>query len=720
MNYTSLSLSKKKLLVLFLLLNYVLISQAQEKHFTAEDASYNNPALYPKGLSNLSWIPETDFYAFTNEKALIKKEATKETSDTLIFLQQFNQLLVQNNEKAGKGFPRMTWINKNEFRFQKGNKFYLCNPESQRIVLLTQIPENAGNVDISESSQHIAYTLDNNLYINLRGEQRIISDEKNSGILYGSERVYRNEWGISKGTFLSPDGTKLAFYRMDETMVTDYPIIDITSRPAKVNNIKYPMAGMPIHHVTVGVYNILTQKTVYLNTPEPSAHYLTNITWSPDNKSIYIAVLNREQNHLWLNCYDVSTGNLKRILFEETSPRYVEPENGPWFMPANPAQFVWQSERDGYNHLYLYDTSGNLIKQLTKGNWEVQEISGYSQKLHKFIILSTKDSPLESNIFTVDIRNNEVRRINEEGGSHSVKFNSYGDCFLDIYSNSEVPLKIRLNKLNAKIDKIIFTAENPLKDYKLGETTVFTIKNDDNDDLYCRMITPPDFDTSKIYPVIVYVYGGPHNQLIRNSWLSGAGIYLNYLSQRGYIVFSLDNRGSANRGFEFESVIHRHVGMYEVEDQICGINYLKQLHYVDTTRIGLDGWSYGGFMVINLMLQHPQTFKAGCAGGPVCDWKYYEAMYGERYMDTPEENPEGYQNSSLLSKANCLNRRLLVIHCTTDPVVVWQNSIDFVQKCIEKGILLDYFIYPGHDHNVAGKDRAHLIKKIEDYFERNL
>lgn len=423
---------------------------------------------------------------------------------------------------------------------------------------------------------------------------------------------------------------------------------------------------------------------------------------------------------MWLNCYDVSTGNLKRILFEETSPRYVEPENGPWFMPANPAQFVWQSERDGYNHLYLYDTSGNLIKQLTKGNWEVQEISGYSQKLHKFIILSTKDSPLESNIFTVDIRNNEVRRINEEGGSHSVKFNSYGDCFLDIYSNSEVPLKIRLNKLNAKIDKIIFTAENPLKDYKLGETTVFTIKNDDNDDLYCRMITPPDFDTSKIYPVIVYVYGGPHNQLIRNSWLSGAGIYLNYLSQRGYIVFSLDNRGSANRGFEFESVIHRHVGMYEVEDQICGINYLKQLHYVDTTRIGLDGWSYGGFMVINLMLQHPQTFKAGCAGGPVCDWKYYEAMYGERYMDTPEENPEGYQNSSLLSKANCLNRRLLVIHCTTDPVVVWQNSIDFVQKCIEKGILLDYFIYPGHDHNVAGKDRAHLIKKIEDYFERNL
>jgi len=720
MNYTSLSLSKKKLLVLFLLLNYVLISQAQEKHFTAEDASYNNPALYPKGLSNLSWIPETDFYAFTNEKALIKKEATKETSDTLIFVQQFNQLLVQNNEKAGKGFPRMTWINKNEFRFQKGNKFYLCNPESQRIVLLTQIPENAGNVDISESSQHIAYTLDNNLYINLRGEQRIISDEKNSGILYGSERVYRNEWGISKGTFWSPDGTKLAFYRMDETMVTDYPIIDITSRPAKVNNIKYPMAGMPIHHVTVGVYNILTQKTVYLNTPEPSAHYLTNITWSPDNKSIYIAVLNREQNHLWLNCYDVSTGNLKRILFEETSPRYVEPENGPWFMPANPAQFVWQSERDGYNHLYLYDTSGNLIKQLTKGNWEVQEISGYSQKLHKFIILSTKDSPLESNIFTVDIRNNEVRRINEEGGSHSVKFNSYGDCFLDIYSNSEVPLKIRLNKLNAKIDKIIFTAENPLKDYKLGETTVFTIKNDDNDDLYCRMITPPDFDTSKIYPVIVYVYGGPHNQLIRNSWLSGAGIYLNYLSQRGYIVFSLDNRGSANRGFEFESVIHRHVGMYEVEDQICGINYLKQLHYVDTTRIGLDGWSYGGFMVINLMLQHPQTFKAGCAGGPVCDWKYYEAMYGERYMDTPEENPEGYQNSSLLSKANCLNRRLLVIHCTTDPVVVWQNSIDFVQKCIEKGILLDYFIYPGHDHNVAGKDRAHLIKKIEDYFERNL
>ncbi|HQN97975.1 MAG TPA: prolyl oligopeptidase family serine peptidase, partial [Bacteroidales bacterium] len=407
-------------------------------------------------------------------------------------------------------------------------------------------------------------------------------------------------------------------------------------------------------------------------------------------------------------------------LFEEASHRYVEPENGPWFIPGKAAQFIWQSERDGFNHLYLYDTSGNLIKQLTKGDWLVQDIIGYSKKSHQIIFLSTKDSPLENNIYTVDIRNAEIRRINEEGGSHSVKFNMYGDWLLDIYSNSEVPLKIKLNRLNTKIDNLIFTADNPLKDYKLGKTQVFTIKNEDNDDLYCRMIFPPNFDSTKKYPVIVYVYGGPHNQLIRNSWLSGAGIYLNYLSQKGYIVFSLDNRGSANRGFAFESIIHRNIGNYEAKDQMLGINHLKQMAFVDTTRIGLDGWSYGGFMVINLMLQQPETFKVGCAGGPVCDWKYYEAMYGERYMDTPEENPEGYQNSSLLTKTNRLKGRLLVIHCTTDPVVVWQNSIDFVQKCIEQGRLLDYFMYPGHDHNVAGKDRAHLIRKIEDYFERNL
>lgn len=714
-----LSLSKKLLTLLFVL-NYVIILQAQEKLFTPEDASYNNPALYPKGLSNLSWIPETNYYAYTNEKALIRIDALKETTDTLVQLQHFNQLLVQSNEKASKSFPKLTWNSKNEFRFQKGNKFYTYHIENQKIVLLTQIPENANNIDISDNSQYIAYTIDNNLMIDLKGEQRIVSNEKNPGILYGSERVHRNEWGISKGTFWSPDGTKLAFYRMDETMVTDYPLVDITAKPAKVNNIKYPMAGMPIHHVTIGVYNTQNHQISYLKTPDPSNHYLTNITWSPDNKSIYVAIINREQNHMWLNCYDASTGNFKRTLFEEASHRYVEPENGPWFIPGKAAQFIWQSERDGFNHLYLYDTLGNLIKQLTKGDWLVQDIIGYSKKSHQIIFLSTKDSPLENNIYTVDIRNAEIRRINEEGGSHSVKFNMYGDWLLDIYSNSEVPLKIKLNRLNTKIDNLIFTADNPLKDYKLGKTQVFTIKNEDNDDLYCRMIFPPNFDSTKKYPVIVYVYGGPHNQLIRNSWLSEAGIYLNYLSQKGYIVFSLDNRGSSNRGFDFESIIHRNIGNYEAKDQMLGINHLKQMAFVDTTRIGLDGWSYGGFMVINLMLQHPETFKVGCAGGPVCDWKYYEAMYGERYMDTPEENPEGYQNSSLLTQANRLKGRLLVIHCTTDPVVVWQNSIDFVQKCIEQGRLLDYFIYPGHDHNVAGKDRAHLIRKIEDYFERNL
>ena len=234
------------------------------------------------------------------------------------------------------------------------------------------------------------------------------------------------------------------------------------------------------------------------------------------------------------------------------------------------------------------------------------------------------------------------------------------------------------------------------------------------------MIKPINFDPKKKYPVLVYVYGGPHAQLVKNSWLGGAGLWLNYMAQQGYLIWTLDNRGSANRGFEFENSIFRNLGTLELEDQMQGINYLKSLDYVDVDRIGVDGWSYGGFMTISLMLKNPGVFKAGCAGGPVIDWKWYEVMYGERYMDTPQDNPEGYKNACLLNHVKDFEGRLLIIHGTMDPTVVWQNSLSFLQKCVDEDKLVDYFVYPGHGHNVGGMDRVHLWKKIEQYFNDNL
>jgi dipeptidyl-peptidase-4 len=257
---------------------------------------------------------------------------------------------------------------------------------------------------------------------------------------------------------------------------------------------------------------------------------------------------------------------------------------------------------------------------------------------------------------------------------------------------------------------------NPLKDYKMPAMSIFTIKAKDSTDLYCRLIKPTDFDPAKKYPVIVYVYGGPHDQMITDSWLGGTGMFLHYLATKGYVVFTLDNHGSANRGLAFEQATFRNLGAIELEDQMLGVDYLKKLPFVDTSRIGVHGWSYGGFMTVSLMLKQSNTFKVAVAGGPVIDWKFYEVMYGERYMDTPDENPLGYDNANLLNYAKNLKGKLLIIHGTADPTVVWQNSLSFVRKCIDEGVQLDYFVYPEQEHNMTGKDRVHLNHKIENYF----
>ena len=265
---------------------------------------------------------------------------------------------------------------------------------------------------------------------------------------------------------------------------------------------------------------------------------------------------------------------------------------------------------------------------------------------------------------------------------------------------------------------VIKKDKQPLKDYKLGKMDIFTLKSEiDGADLYCRMIKPVDFDSTKKYPVIVYVYGGPHAQLVTDSWLGGAGLFLNYLAENGYLIFTLDNHGSANRGRDFEQIIHRHLGTNEIKDQLTGVKYLKSLPYVDSTRIGVHGWSFGGFMTTSLMLRTPGVFKVGVGGGPVIDWKYYEVMYGERYMDTEKENPEGFKESSLLNYVQNLQGHLLLIHGTIDPTVVWQHSLLLIEKAVEQNKLIDYFVYPGQKHGVRGKARVHLNRKIKAYFD---
>ena len=711
------------LISLAMLLFMTLSATAQEKKFfTPADASYNNRSLYAQRPNQLKWVGDQDILMKVDGKQIVTMTPGGKKEATFMTLDEINGYANAAGLDSLRRIPNLTWLNDRQAYFyamgKDGIVLNRMDIKKKTIETMTSVPQGAENQVICEPTMRIAYTIDNNLYV-ANGDKQIQITDNPEGVIAG-QSVHRNEFAINGGIFWSPDGSQLAYYSMDERMVTDYPLVDITERIATAKPIKYPMAGMTSHQVTLHIYNMVSGKEIVVKTGEPVEQYLTAITWNPDNKRIYIGVLNREQNHLMFNEYSAVTGNFIQTIFEDTDEQWVEPQGPAYFLPNNPDQFIWKAQRDGYYHLYLYTISKGTSKQLTKGDFVITDFNGFSKDGSKIYYRSTEVSPLERHCYMMDIKSGKVTKLTKEHGTHDVMPSKSGKYFIDVYSSTDVPLNIDIQDHNGKFVSRLHKAENPLKDYNIGETTFGTLKAEDGQTLYTRLIKPYNFDSSKKYPVIVYVYGGPHAQLVTDTWLAGAGIYLNYLAQEGFLVFTLDNRGSADRGEAFEQCIHRQCGQLEMHDQLTGIEWLKTLPYVDPERIGSDGWSYGGFMSTSLKVNHPEVFKVSVAGGPVLDWKYYEIMYGERYMDMPQENPEGYELTSLENKTDKLEGKLLMIHCTTDPVVMWQHSLVFVENCIHNGKLLDYFVYPGHDHNVYGMDRAHLIMKITQYFKDNL
>ena len=711
------------LLSLALVMALVVPAQAQEKKmFTPADASYNNRSLYAQRPNQLKWIGNSEIMMQVKDKEIVTMTPGSKKEATFLTVDELNGYKKPEGMTELKRIPQLTWINDYQAYFyalgENGITLNKMDIKGKSIENATSIPQDAENQTICQPTLNVAYTIDNNLYV-ANGDKQIQITNNPEGVVAG-QSVHRNEFAINGGIFWSPDGKQLAYYSMDERMVTDYPLVDITERIATAKPIKYPMAGMTSHQVTLHIYNIATGKEVVVKTGEPAEQYLTAITWNPDNKRIYIGVLNREQNYLKFNEYSAITGDFIQTIFEDRDEQYVEPQGPAYFLPDNSDQFIWKAQRDGYYHLYLYTISKKAVKQLTHGDFVITDFNGFSKNGSKIYYRSTEVSPLERHCYMMDIKSGKVTKLTKEHGTHNIVPSGNGKYFLDFYTSTDVPYNVDIMDANGKFVKRLHQAENPLKDYNIGETTIGTLKAEDGQTLYTRLIKPYNFDASKKYPVIVYVYGGPHAQLIADEWTAGAGIYLNYLAQEGFLVFTLDNRGSADRGEAFEQCIHRQCGQLEMRDQMVGINWLKTLPYVDADRIGSDGWSYGGFMSTSLKINHPEVFKVSVAGGPVLDWKYYEIMYGERYMDMPQENPEGYELTSLENKTDKLEGKLLMIHCTTDDVVMWQHSLVFVENCIHNGKQLDYFVYPGHGHNVAGPDRAHLITKITQYFKDNL
>ena len=621
---------------------------------------------------------------------------------------------------------------KTEVIVSAAKKVYLIDWKAKKVLKSREIPEGSSNRDMNLKSGNEAYVCNNNLYvITPEGKKLQVSKDGSRNLVYG-QSVHRDEFGIRKGTFWSPGGAKLAFYKMDQSMVTDYPQVDITpicadnnkdsagvSRIAKVEPDKYPMAGETSHKVYVGVYDVNNNSTVYLKTADPTDRYFTNISWSPDEKTIYIFELNRDQNHMQLISYDAASGEKKDLIFEERNEKYVEPQHPLVFLPWDNSKFLFQSRRDGYNHFYIYSLTDKKTTQLTKGKFEVMEFLGFNSADKSIVYTSNEANPIQENVYAVSETNLKRTALDDGEGVHNAELSASGKFVFDRGASPRLARYICVtNTSNAVRTELETIEKHPWEEeFNMPQISSGTIKAaDGKTDLYYRLVKPVNFDSSKKYPAVVYVYGGPHAHNIYGNHFYGLRGWEVYMAQKGYVIFVLDNRGSENRGFDFESVTFRHLGDEEMKDQIKGVEFLKSLPYIDGEKLGVHGWSFGGFMTTNLMCTYPDVFKVGVAGGPVIDWKYYEVMYGERYMDTPQTNPEGYKGSNLLLKAKNLKGRLQIINGYNDPTCVPQHSFAFLRACEDAGVQVDYFTYPNQGHNMMGRDMIHLHERITRYF----
>ena len=713
---------RSSLLIGLLLLTGTLMGQTK-KSFTLDDLMWggsNYWNLQPKNLYTAFWGPKLLQLEVDAVKTCTDEQGKRVKAQTLFTAADVKALI--NDGTKGRGLNLMQasfpYPDKTLALLQTNRSNLLYDWKKKAIVWQAERDSVRVNEEFNIPSRSEVYAKDFDLYLRTAdGKAHRITTDGSKDIVYG-QAVHRDEFGIKKGAYFSPSGQLLAYYRMDQSMVEDYPLVDIFTREAKLDAIKYPMAGMTSHKVTVGIYNPKTEQTVWLQAGDPTDRYFTNISWAPDEKTIYMIEMPRSQKKTELVAYDVATGQRKGVLYTETHEKYVHPMHPLTFLPWDSSKFIYQSEKDGYNHLYLFDTKGNQLKQITKGEFVVLDLVGFNTKTKSVIIQSNEAHPLHHNYYAVNIDNGKRTLLDNGKGTHRALLSPDGTMLFDRWSEPDVFRKIAVRNTATASATLLQTDASPWQAYNVPEISSGSLTAaDGHTKLFYRLVKPVNFDPNKKYPTVVYVYGGPGVRNVDASWNYAARPWEIYMAQKGYVIFVLDNRGSSERGFAFETATYHRLGQEEMKDQMRGVDYLKSLPYVDADRIGVHGWSFGGFMTTSLITNYPDVFKVGVAGGPVIDWKYYEVMYGERYMGTPQENPEGYAQSSLLNKAKDLKGRLQIIIGYNDPVCVPQHSLAFLRACEDAGTQPDFFTYPGQGHNMMGKDMVHLHERITRYFE---
>ncbi|MEJ2614186.1 MAG: S9 family peptidase [Ignavibacteriaceae bacterium] len=718
---------------IILILLFLQVQAYPQQKITVDDI-FTNPEFYPDKLSEFQWL--NDGYSFTYLKKAPGSyyssiyEHNTATGEEKILVPGNNLIA---NDSTQVSIENYQWSPDNKYilltgilparKLKTGGNFYVYDMSEEKIIYSVQSDEEQENIRFSPDSKKIGFVRDNNLFVfDLNsGEEKQLTFDGSDEILNGAfDWVYQEEFSIINGWTWSPDSKTIAFWRLDQSVVPVYKIPKYDSLYPGFRITHYPTAGMHNSLVKIGVVNVNSGKINWMDIGNNTDIYIPRVKFTREPGILSIQRLNRLQNKIDLLFCNIKTGQSKVIL-TDTDTAWVSVFDDLYFLKDRD-RFIWPSERDGYKQFYLYDYKGDLINQITKGNWEVNRLLSVDENKNRLYYSSDERSPIFLDFCSIDLNGKNRKFITEKPGYHQVNISPNNNFFTDEFSTANSLPATNLYKINGeKIDNLITPEMSFFKDYDFSPLQFLTFKTTDGIRLNAFIIKPNNFDSTKKYPVLVFNYSGPGSQSVVDKWLGIDYIWHELLVQKGYIIFCLDNRGTGGRGKSFKDIIYKHLGKWEVHDQIEGAKYLASLPYIDKNRIGIWGWSYGGYMSALTILKGADYFKAAISVAPVIHWKFYDTIYTERYMQTPELNPEGYEESSPLSYADKLKGNLLIVHGMADDNVHFQNTVTMVLKLQEYDKQFETMFYPGKLHGIyGGITRIHLFSLMTNFILNNL